>query len=311
MHDDTLLLPAHALALRSFAFDRISATAAVLDAEGVVVDTNQAWRLFTQLNDGSPQRTGVGVNYLDVCDRAADPETQGTLEAAVVARGLRQILDGEREHFDFEYPCSSPDQDRWFMLQASATPVSGGAGLVLFHVDMTAHKLLADCLTAEADHDALTGLRNRRAAVRFIEEQLGDARGTGMPFHVLFLDLDGFKSANDTYGHHVGDELLVQVATRARRAVRASDQVYRLGGDEFLFVCPGSELAYAGGLAQRLREVMARPFQVGADQVSIGASVGLASSTADSTVDSILGAADARMYADKRGRTRVVPAERS
>jgi hypothetical protein len=84
-----------------------------------------------------------------------------------------------------------------------------------------------------------------------------------------------------------GDELLVQVATRARRAVRASDQVYRLGGDEFLVVCPGSEPVYAGGLAERLREVMARPFQVGADQVSIGASVGSASSTADSTVDSI------------------------
>jgi hypothetical protein len=109
------------LELRSFAFDRLSAIAAVLDGSGVIVDTNEAWRLFAHLNEASIGETGPGVNYLDVCDRAA---VAGSPEAAAVATGLREILHGEREHFDVEYPCASPDEDRWFMMQASCSSTS-------------------------------------------------------------------------------------------------------------------------------------------------------------------------------------------
>ena len=83
---------------------------------------------------------------------------------------------------------------------------------MLFHVDITARKLLADHLAGLAEGDMLTGLPNRRAAVRFIDEQLTAARTTGRALSVLFLDLDGFKAVNDRFGHHVGDELLVKVA---------------------------------------------------------------------------------------------------
>ena len=134
------------LALRSFAFDRLSAIAAVLDGSGVIIDTNEAWRLFAHLNDGTVSSTGPGVSYLDVCDRAAAGGTEG---AAAVAAGLRQILAGEREHFALEYPCPSPDEDRWFLLEASSAPVAGGAGLVLFHVNTTSRKLL---VRAARDH---------------------------------------------------------------------------------------------------------------------------------------------------------------
>lgn len=289
------------LALRSFAFDRLSAAAAVLDGSGVIVDTNEAWRLFAHLNDGSIQVTGPGNNYLTVCDRAAATGSDG---AAAAAAGLRQILDGAREHFDLEYPCPSPTEDRWFMLRASLAPIAEGAGVVLFHVNMTAHKLLEDCLTGEAEHDALTGLPNRRSAARFAEDHLAEARITLSPVWALFLDLDGFKLANDTYGHHAGDELLVQVAARAHRAIRDEDLLCRFGGDEFVVVCPGVAQEDAFALAARLREVMSQPFQVGAEEVSIGASVGFASSTVDSTVDALFGAADAEMYLDKRRSTR-------
>jgi diguanylate cyclase (GGDEF)-like protein len=134
-------------------------------------------------------------------------------------------------------------------------------------------------------------------------EQLAEAKTTHASVWVLFLDLNGFKSVNDTYGHYAGDELLVQVAARARRAIRDGDLLCRFGGDEFFLACPGLDEAGAGALATRLRHVMALPFQVGASEVLIGASVGIASSRADSTVASLLSSADAEMYVDK-GRVR-------
>ena len=79
--------------MRAAAFDRLSPCAAVLDSDGVIVDTNRAWRLFAELNEGSVRTTGIGVNYLDVCDRAADA---GVSISGEVAAGLRRILNGER-----------------------------------------------------------------------------------------------------------------------------------------------------------------------------------------------------------------------
>jgi diguanylate cyclase (GGDEF)-like protein len=259
-HDQ--LLPANtqqnAGDVRSDAFDRLGACAAVLDCDGVIVDTNQTWRLFAHLNDGSSAATGVGINYLDVCDRAS---AAGVVAGAAVAAGLRQILNGESERMDVEYPCPSPTEDRWFLMQASAVPVRDGAGAVVFHVDITARKLLTDRLAVLADHDALTGLPNRRAAVRYLEQQLDFARDTDQALCVLFLDLNEFKAVNDTYGHHVGDELLVKVGMRARRALRHDDHLCRFGGDEYVVICPGLDHQQAVDLADRLRGVMVAPFQ--------------------------------------------------
>ncbi len=287
----------HALGARAAAFDRLGACAVVLDGDGVIVDTNQAWRLFAHLNDGPSDTTGIGSNYLDVCDRAS---AAGVATGASVAGGLRQVLSGEREHMDVEYPCPSPTEDRWFLLQASALPVREGAGAVVFHIDVTAHQELTDRLVVLADHDALTGLPNRRAAVGYLEEQLALASVTNETVWVLFIDLDKFKEVNDTYGHHVGDELLVKVGLRARRALRESDLLCRLGGDEFVVICPGFDSAHALGLADRLRAVMSAPFQVGDAEVFGRVSVGIAGSDATSTAESMLRAADTQMYVDKR-----------
>ena len=94
--------PESIAALRSSAFDRLSACAAVIDGYGAILDTNEAWRLFAHLNGGSTATTGPGTNYLTVCDRSAIPA------AIAVAQGLRQILAGDRERFEYEYPCPSP-----------------------------------------------------------------------------------------------------------------------------------------------------------------------------------------------------------
>ncbi len=210
--------PESTAAVRSAAFDRLAACAAVIDRHGVIIDTNEAWRLFAHLNGGPTETTGLGVNYLSVCDRSA------IAASTAVARGLRQILEGDRERFEFEYPCPSPIEDRWFMLSASSAPVDAGAGAVLFHVDITARKLMTDRLVELAETDALTGLPNRRAATRFIGQQLVLARTEDRPLWLLYFDIDDFKDVNDRYGHHAGDDLLSKVAARTSRVVRRQDR---------------------------------------------------------------------------------------
>ncbi len=284
---------------RSSAFEHLSAAGAILDETGRIVATNAAWRLFAALNGGAEGATGEGVNYLETCSRAA---ALGDDTAGSALVGLREILEEERTSFDLEYPCPSPDQDRWFLLQATAAPVVHGVGVVLFHVDITARKVLEQGLAHRANHDALTGLGNRVAARDAVCAHLASAGG---PVVVVAFDLDGFKAVNDTFGHHAGDEVLVQVATRARRVFGTGGLVFRLGGDEFVAVCPDATTTDAELYAEGVREQMARPFQVGADAVTIGASAGIASSEDHPMAEVLLAEADARMYRDKRHRARV------
>lgn len=293
--------PLTLIRVRAAAFNRLSACAVVLDGRGVVLDSNESWRLFTHLNQGDVATTGRGTSYLEVCDRSAAAGADG---AAEVAAGLREILRGERDRFDLEYSCPSPIEDRWFLLQASAAPVADGNGVVVQHVDITAKKLAANAMNALADNDALTGLPSRRSALRYLEQQIESSGATRSPLSVLYVDLDGFKAVNDQYGHHVGDELLVKVAVRLRRVVRQQDHVCRLGGDEFVLICPGLDRKAATLVAHRLRTVMSAPFQIEDLEVNAGASVGVAMSSADSSVEDLIDAADSAMHLDKQGATR-------
>ena len=292
------------LAMRAAAFDRLGASAVVLDGDGIIRATNESWRLFTRLNDGDPATTGPGADYLGACDRAA---TAGAAGASQVAREIREILAGDRLRMDFEYPCPSAVEDRWFLLRASAAPVADGTGVIVFHIDITARKLLTDRLTTLAEDDALTGLPNRRSAIRYLGEQLSVAARAGGSVWVYFIDLNGFKEVNDRHGHHVGDELLCKVAIRVRRALRAEDHLCRFGGDEFVLICPGLDPLGAASLADRLRTVMFEPFQIGDVELPGTVAVGFAQSQRGSTVDSMLRNADEAMYADKRAPARRPP----
>jgi diguanylate cyclase len=153
--------------------------------------------------------------------------------------------------------------------------------------------------------DDLTSLPNRRHFREQLEFALMRATcGAGAPA-VLYLDLDGFKPINDTYGHQTGDDILRIVAARLSRSVREADMVSRIGGDEFaclLAATPGN--ARAAHLAIKLRAAVAAPIQLGDLTLSIQASIGIASSPADgATADALLRSADAAMYEAKRTRS--------
>jgi diguanylate cyclase (GGDEF)-like protein len=160
-----------------------------------------------------------------------------------------------------------------------------------------------------AHYDALTGLPNRVLFREQLEEAFARSKQSGDTLAILFLDLDGFKSVNDTLGHSIGDALLRSIADRLRDSLGETDRIARLGGDEFAVVqLSGEQPGGAAALAGKLIELASRPCVIDDHQLEIGASVGIAVSVAgDADPEQLLKSADLAMYsakADGRGRYR-------
>jgi len=155
-------------------------------------------------------------------------------------------------------------------------------------------------------HDQLTGLPNRALFLEQLQHAIARARRKGDPVSVLYLDLDGFKSVNDSLGHAAGDELLVGVAERLRRSLREADTVARLGGDEFGILLE-EELQGATQTAQRVVRQFERPWSLSSGSASVGVSIGIAARDGEE-LDELLRQADVAMYAAKasgKGQWRV------
>jgi len=161
--------------------------------------------------------------------------------------------------------------------------------------------------------DHLTGLSQRGPFFERVDEELARARRSGAPLSVAILDLDGFKSFNDTFGHPAGDRALHMLATRLRFAVRRSDLVARFGGEEFVVAFPETAVEQARQRVEHIRAELARvSIPVGrGEHRHITVSAGVGSWPADgSTFDAVLARTDARLYeAKRRGKNRVVAAE--
>jgi diguanylate cyclase (GGDEF)-like protein/PAS domain S-box-containing protein len=194
---------------------------------------------------------------------------------------------------------------RWFEFTASnQTRNPSLSGIVINARDVSENRAFQERLAHEAQHDALTGLPNRRRMQDALDNSL-----KGGQVAVLFVDLDGFKPVNDAYGHAVGDELLRQVASRLSACVRDQDVLARVGGDEFVVLMPGvRDPSAANVMGGRVREAVERPFLIAGHEVTIGASVGFHLATPSDDPDQALRAADHAMYAVKRaggGRRRI------
>jgi diguanylate cyclase (GGDEF)-like protein/PAS domain S-box-containing protein len=156
-------------------------------------------------------------------------------------------------------------------------------------------------LQEQATHDVLTGLSNRRAILELLDQSIARARRHNRGLGLFYLDLDGFKTVNDSYGHAAGDAVLVEVANRLREATRLEDNVGRIGGDEFVVIC--EDISGAGdAIRTRLAESISKPFSGPCVEVPVGVSVGVAIWQPDDDADALLGRADHAMYADKAAR---------
>jgi diguanylate cyclase (GGDEF)-like protein len=161
---------------------------------------------------------------------------------------------------------------------------------------------LSDELAARAVRDPLTGLANRSLLEERLRAVLARDARTGDSSGLLYLDLDGFKAVNDEHGHQVGDAVLRAVADRLGVAVRPSDTLARIGGDEFVVLVEGATVEGVAALADRLRDSLSRPIDAHGLNLNVGVSVGVAMSKAGASEPAaLLARADRGMYADKRG----------
>jgi len=176
---------------------------------------------------------------------------------------------------------------------------------VALFCDITKKKATEELIWRQANFDALTGLPNRRMFQERMRQEIRKAERSSLPMALVFIDLDGFKAVNDTFGHSMGDLLLKEAANRLSHCVRGTDVVSRLGGDEFTVIA--GELSDSGDvqrIAQGILSSLAAPFLLGQETAHISASIGIALFPDDATDPEILlkNADQAMYFAKQHGR---------
>lgn len=233
---------------------------------------------------------------LEFCNqRLLELLQQPTPEQAIQA--LQTLAPELRTYGDKVVLCKRPQGQ---VLEARTITVHDG-GVLCVVADITQRQQRQEHTEYLANHDALTGLLNRRQFEAYLGSEIALAHRLHDRFAVLYFDLDRFKPINDTYGHAMGDLVLVHVAQVLRETVRQCDYSARVGGDEFAVLLRGVEHSVQVlTLAQRLGAVLSEPWQEGSVHLHIGASIGLAMYPEHGqTPQALLVAADRAMYLAK------------
>jgi diguanylate cyclase (GGDEF)-like protein/PAS domain S-box-containing protein len=247
-------------------------------------------------------------------------EILGVQRAPSASEQLASLLDEDRERLlsaladllargraaDLEVRLRSAGERMLRLCAINLRALSDGegatAGAIACIADITDSARMREELTRRATYDELTACYNRASITRMLESTVDrDAAGCCA---VMFVDVDRFKHVNDEFGHAAGDELLQVLAERLRRAVRSHDHVGRLGGDEFLVVCPDVDSrALAASLAQRVRNLLGEPVALAAGALVPQVSVGVAWSACGATsARELIARADGAMYEEKHER---------
>nr|WP_320114560.1 diguanylate cyclase [uncultured Desulfuromonas sp.] len=198
--------------------------------------------------------------------------------------------------------------------KAAIAPVFDGQQQITHFVaikeDITRQKALEDKIWHQAHHDSLTDLPNRVLFYQYLGDVVLHAQRQDIGAALMFVDLDCFKEVNDSLGHDYGDLLLQQVAKRLSNSVRQTDQVARIGGDEFtVLLCHTSDNQAIVNVAQKILDELNRPFDLNGHQAQISGSIGIARVTKGHTTESVVRQADHAMFAAKKaGRNQIIMA---
>ena len=256
---------------------------------------------FTYVSEGIRTATGatpeslLGKRRLFDSSFEADPEAVAVYEACIAAR---------RAFRDFTFGRRRPDGSMRY-IRTSGEPVfdEGGnfTGYRGISRDVTAATLAEQKVHELARYDSLTGLPNRNMFLGELDRAMARAERQGSEFAVCFIDLDRFKTINDTLGHEAGDELLKAMAKRLQQSLRKADLVARLGGDEFVVMLEGgAEGSDLAAVAQKLLTAIAEPVLLQGCSFLVTASIGIGRYPADAQdAATLLKHADAAMYLAK------------
>lgn len=235
-----------------------------------------------------------GRDWRFLCVESDDPGAVEALRAAMcTGRGeCRTVLSRVKQ-----------GPDRW--LELSVAPLSqainADEGYVVTVHDLTQARLEHERLQHRASHDALTGLPNRYLLQDRFDMAAGRARRYGESFAVAFIDLNGFKLINDSFGHECGDEILRQTGRRLATVLRDCDTAARLGGDEFVLLLQGVGEDCAASTISRIVEELQQPLLVSGQEFAVSCSVGLSYFPDDGVaLYELLRGADRAMYETKR-----------
>jgi diguanylate cyclase (GGDEF)-like protein len=296
--------------------DAIPDEVVLLDESGTISLVNVAWRRFAENNGLAPERAGAGVSYLRVCERGAVPSgltepdrpgwwpALGHAQAADVAGSLRDLLSGNRTSFECEYPCHSGTQERYFAMHAERLP----GGVLIVHRDVTRLRTSGMEAAAATSLDTLTRVLNRYGLAARLTTEVAMAKHRGHPLSAVVVNCDELRAINTHHGVILGDVALAEVARRVRESVRPDDAVARIGGDEFVVLLRGQDVAVAMQVADRIRQAVGqRPISESHGPVKLTVSVAVvAVDPRTDTLDPLLRELDLAMRNSKRvGRNRV------
>jgi diguanylate cyclase (GGDEF)-like protein/PAS domain S-box-containing protein len=265
-----------------------------IDLIGHITFTND--RLHRVVGKVPAATIGAQLSNVVADDRPA-------LEAALSAAVAGEPVDDVELRLALS-PVDSPLGGSERVCMLSMRPLTDGAGVVSGAVgclsDVTDRARLRQELETKATIDELTSCLNRAATLELLE-QLTASPAPGSGTALVFLDLDRFKIVNDRFGHAAGDRVLVEAAARLRGAVRDGDHVGRLGGDEFLLICPRVQSAeQAVMIAERIKRAITGTVDVDGGVVELGASLGVVFATEPIDADTLVAQADEAMYESKR-----------
>ncbi len=289
--------------------DSITEHIVVINEAGKIQFYNKSWSSFGEQNECGIIHDWKEVNYIEECNKAASMGDESGVKAS---EGIRKVINKELDIFYFEYPCHSPEEERWFMMRITPFQAYGNNYFVISHQNITERKQAEEKVKHLAKIDGLTGIPNRRAFDEFLISEMKRCARLKKPICLAIIDIDNFKILNDTYGHQSGDKCLIEVGKLLKSfAQRPGDICARYGGEEFALIWGGTPLTEARKLSETLLQDIANlniENTKSPTQPYLTVSIGLAEIIPDqnSREDELISKADSLLYRAKNsGKNRV------